>query len=208
MKSKKWNKLDKSKRSAYSPVVFKHDCSLEKGVFFKSQIKIGSEPHLLRWIISPKIVELVQTKKKRWGGFNLILIGLSIVDICIPDDLRNLYSREIFSQVHKGTSRCSQKHCRLCCGFGGSLADILPEVEYQVQGKPYSEVSLTLPWPVFKFLLWWAAQSDVLVAGKLRLCQNCLSLQMVTVNLVEVCIWKKHCVFTHGHFMQGKLRKL
>ena len=29
MKSKKWNKLDKSKRSAYSPVVFKHDYSLE-----------------------------------------------------------------------------------------------------------------------------------------------------------------------------------
>ena len=29
MKYKKWNKLDKSKRSSYSPVVFKHDCSLE-----------------------------------------------------------------------------------------------------------------------------------------------------------------------------------
>ena len=28
MKFKKWNKLDKS-RSSYSPVVFKHDCSLE-----------------------------------------------------------------------------------------------------------------------------------------------------------------------------------
>ena len=28
MKYKKWNKLDKSERS-YSPVVFKHDCSLE-----------------------------------------------------------------------------------------------------------------------------------------------------------------------------------
>ena len=28
-KQKKWNKLDKSKRSSYSPVVFKHDCSLE-----------------------------------------------------------------------------------------------------------------------------------------------------------------------------------
>ena len=29
MKHKKWNKLDKSKRSSYSPDVFKHDCSLE-----------------------------------------------------------------------------------------------------------------------------------------------------------------------------------
>ena len=29
MKQKKWNKLDKSKRSSYSPVVFKYDCSLE-----------------------------------------------------------------------------------------------------------------------------------------------------------------------------------
>ena len=29
MKKKKWNKLDKSKRLLYSPVVFKHDCSLE-----------------------------------------------------------------------------------------------------------------------------------------------------------------------------------
>ena len=29
MKLKKWNKLDKSKISSYSPVVFKHDCSLE-----------------------------------------------------------------------------------------------------------------------------------------------------------------------------------
>ena len=29
MKLKKWNKLDKSKLSSYSPVVFKHDCSLE-----------------------------------------------------------------------------------------------------------------------------------------------------------------------------------
>ena len=29
MKEKKWNKLDKSKRSSYSPVVFKYDCSLE-----------------------------------------------------------------------------------------------------------------------------------------------------------------------------------
>ena len=28
-KYKKWNKLDKSKRSSYSPVVFKHGCSLE-----------------------------------------------------------------------------------------------------------------------------------------------------------------------------------
>ena len=28
MKQKKWNKLDKSKRSSYSPV-FKYDCSLE-----------------------------------------------------------------------------------------------------------------------------------------------------------------------------------
>lgn len=35
------------------------------------------------------------------------------------------------------------------------------------------------------------------VAGKLRLCQNYLSLQMITVNLVEVCLWKKHCVFIH-----------
>ena len=29
MKQKKWNKLDKSKRSSYSPVVLRHDCSLE-----------------------------------------------------------------------------------------------------------------------------------------------------------------------------------
>ena len=29
MRQKKWNKLDKSKRSSYSPVVFKHGCSLE-----------------------------------------------------------------------------------------------------------------------------------------------------------------------------------
>ena len=29
MKHKKLNKLDKSKRSSYTPVVFKHDCSLE-----------------------------------------------------------------------------------------------------------------------------------------------------------------------------------
>ena len=29
MKQKKWKKLDKSKRSSYSSVVFKHDCSLE-----------------------------------------------------------------------------------------------------------------------------------------------------------------------------------
>ena len=29
MKQEKWNKLDKSKRSSYSPVVFKHGCSLE-----------------------------------------------------------------------------------------------------------------------------------------------------------------------------------
>ena len=29
MKQKKWNKLDKSKRSSHSPVVFKHGCSLE-----------------------------------------------------------------------------------------------------------------------------------------------------------------------------------
>ena len=29
MKQKEWNKLDKSKRSSYNPVVFKHDCSLE-----------------------------------------------------------------------------------------------------------------------------------------------------------------------------------
>ena len=29
MKQKKWNKLDKSKRSSYSPVVFKHAFSLE-----------------------------------------------------------------------------------------------------------------------------------------------------------------------------------
>ena len=29
MKQKKGNKLDKSKRSSYSSVVFKHDCSLE-----------------------------------------------------------------------------------------------------------------------------------------------------------------------------------
>ena len=29
MKWKKWNKQDKSKRSSYSPVVFKHGCSLE-----------------------------------------------------------------------------------------------------------------------------------------------------------------------------------
>ena len=29
MKQEKWNKLDKSKRLSYSPVVFKHDCSLE-----------------------------------------------------------------------------------------------------------------------------------------------------------------------------------
>ena len=29
MKYKKWNKLDKSKRSSYNPVVFKHDCLLE-----------------------------------------------------------------------------------------------------------------------------------------------------------------------------------
>ena len=28
-KYKKWNKLDKSKRFSYSPVVFKHGCSLE-----------------------------------------------------------------------------------------------------------------------------------------------------------------------------------
>ena len=64
MKSKKWNKPDKSERSAYGPVVFKHDCSLEEGVFFKNQIKIGSEPCLSRWIISPKILELVQTKRR------------------------------------------------------------------------------------------------------------------------------------------------
>ena len=70
MKSKKWNKPDKSERSAYSPVVFKHDCSLEEGVFFKNQIKIGSEPCLSRWIISPKILELVQTKKR--GGGDLM----------------------------------------------------------------------------------------------------------------------------------------
>ena len=35
------------------------------------------------------------------------------------------------------------------------------------------------------------------VAGKLRLCHNYLSLQIIAVNLVEVCIWKKHCVFIH-----------
>lgn len=35
------------------------------------------------------------------------------------------------------------------------------------------------------------------VAGKLRLCQDYLSLQMIAVNLVEVCLWKKHCVFIH-----------
>jgi len=64
MKSKKWNKPDNSERSAYSPVVFKHDCSLEEGVFFKNQIKIGSEPCLSRRIISPKILELVQTKRR------------------------------------------------------------------------------------------------------------------------------------------------
>ena len=29
MKQKKWNKLDKRERSSYSPVVFKHGCSLE-----------------------------------------------------------------------------------------------------------------------------------------------------------------------------------
>ena len=29
MEYKKWNKLDKSKRSSYNPVVFKLDCSLE-----------------------------------------------------------------------------------------------------------------------------------------------------------------------------------
>ena len=29
MKYKKWNKLDKSKRSSYSPVVFKYGSSLE-----------------------------------------------------------------------------------------------------------------------------------------------------------------------------------
>ena len=29
MKKIKWNKLEKSKRSWYSPVIFKHDCSLE-----------------------------------------------------------------------------------------------------------------------------------------------------------------------------------
>ena len=29
MKHKKLNKLDKSKRSSYTPIVFKHDCSLE-----------------------------------------------------------------------------------------------------------------------------------------------------------------------------------
>ena len=29
MKKKKWNKLDKSKRSSCSPVLFRHDCSLK-----------------------------------------------------------------------------------------------------------------------------------------------------------------------------------
>ena len=29
MKYKEWNKLDKSKRSSYNPVVFKHDCLIE-----------------------------------------------------------------------------------------------------------------------------------------------------------------------------------
>ena len=29
MKQKEWNKLDKSKRLSYNPVVFKHDSSLE-----------------------------------------------------------------------------------------------------------------------------------------------------------------------------------
>ena len=29
VKQKKWNKLDKNKRSSYDPAVFKHDCSLE-----------------------------------------------------------------------------------------------------------------------------------------------------------------------------------
>ena len=29
MKQKKWNKLHTSRRSSYSPVVFKHDCSLD-----------------------------------------------------------------------------------------------------------------------------------------------------------------------------------
>ena len=29
MKEKKWNKLNKNKRSSYSPVAFKYGCSLE-----------------------------------------------------------------------------------------------------------------------------------------------------------------------------------
>ena len=50
MKQKKWNKLDK--RSSYSPVVFKHDCSLETYleltwtfVFFK-KCQDNSDMHL------------------------------------------------------------------------------------------------------------------------------------------------------------------
>ena len=38
MKQKKWNKLDESKRSSYSPAVFKHGYSLEtSGVLVKKK---------------------------------------------------------------------------------------------------------------------------------------------------------------------------
>ena len=42
MKQKNWNKLDKSKRSSYNPVVFKHGCSLEtSGALEKKQKYLG-----------------------------------------------------------------------------------------------------------------------------------------------------------------------
>ena len=42
MKEKKWNKLDKNKRSSFSPVVFKHDCSLETYLEFWRKKKINT----------------------------------------------------------------------------------------------------------------------------------------------------------------------
>ena len=139
---------------------------------------------------------MFRPKKKR-GGFNPILIELSIVDIYIPDDLRSLYSTEIFSQVHKG-HRDVHKNI-VGSGMGLAAVWLMSCPRWNTKCRENLTVwSLSL----YHGLCLNSSCDGQLrvtcyVSGKLRLCHNYLSLQMMAVNLVEVCIWKKHCVFIH-----------
>ena len=87
MKEKKWNKLDKSKRSSYSPVVFKYDCSLETYVEIWTKKAVLEHLHFSK---NFKIIPIcIWILKSDYRFFYLILVSVIQSSIIFDQLLTN-----------------------------------------------------------------------------------------------------------------------